>query len=126
MTPEEKQQFEFLLQDHKYLMDLYLNHQHLKYDQSLPLNIPIAGVVHANGTTIKLPGGWKSAKTGTGSYQITHNLGNALYAVVVSSANGTFCIGELDGRSEDFFNVSFVDHTGTATDCDFTFILTML
>ena len=46
------------------------------------------GRVAAGGTATRLPTGWTSARTGTYSYRVTHNLGTANYTVVASSYSG--------------------------------------
>lgn len=42
------------------------------------------GQVDSAGTSVRLPGGWSSSRTGTGTYLITHNLGHTNYSPIAS------------------------------------------
>ena len=88
------------------------------------------GKVNSGGAAVRLPGGWSSSRSGTGTYLITHNLGSASYVVAILA----YSTGSLYGRV--FMQVSytinnFTFYSGVPTsgggmdlaDSGFTFIL---
>lgn len=81
------------------------------------------GYVAGNGTATSLPAGWSSAKTGTGAYTVTHNLGSANYIVVATAAGAVFGVCSIYALNADDFDLSIVSMAAAAQDTDFTFIL---
>ena len=84
-----------------------------------------SGSVASNGTATSLPTGWTSTKDSTGVYTVTHNLGSASYAVVVTAV-GPNNITNLNGAvAANTFGVAIQDSaTQTLNDKAFNFILT--
>lgn len=123
MTPEQEQEFEKLKDMVENINDLFLNHAHKKYDQSVPLSLPVGGYVQADGSAGILPPGWTSKKTATGQYEIAHTLGDATFVVVVSAFNSFVTFLEVDSYDNAVIDLSSFNHSGVATDSDFQFIV---
>lgn len=69
---------------------------------------------------------WVTAKTGTGAYTITHNIGDNKYNViltVVATASFTAQISQLNNND---FRVLTFNAAGAAADCAFTFVVYMI
>jgi hypothetical protein len=81
------------------------------------------GYVYAAGTALSLPVSWTSAKTGTGAYTVTHNLGSASYTVVITAAGSQLGIASIYTINANTFTLSMFNTSAVLTDCDFTFIL---
>lgn len=86
---------------------------------------PFAGVVAANGTAVSLPSGWTSAKTNTGRYTVTHNLGTTSYAVVISPTVNNADNHDVASKGSNSFTTELLLNGGFA-DCQFDFLLTPL
>jgi len=82
------------------------------------------GRVADDGTAIYLPSGWSSAKTFTGVYTITHNLGHTNYSVAaVSMQTGTPAYTlALQAVGNNTFRID-VSQSGSAIDIDFAFVV---
>lgn len=87
--------------------------------------LPTAGYgghVASGGTATHLPSGWTSAKTGTGQYTVTHNLGSANYsAIAMSYGASSFC--KFNAVNANDVQFVFLDATGNLNDSEFYFIL---
>src|ERR1035437_1011812 len=92
-----------------------------KYVDSKPSGA-YAGYVNSDGSAGHLPTGWSSSHLGTGAYEITHNLGTANYAIVLTSGI-YYVIGKYDIKTSSYVDVYFQDRTGTLIDNFFNFIL---
>jgi hypothetical protein len=86
-------------------------------------NVSSAGVVQA------LPRGWTCARTGTGVYVVTHNLGLAANSYsVVATPRGTPSTGYCSGwaLSGNTFEIYFSNPAGAATDMAFSFNMSII
>lgn len=81
------------------------------------------GYVNGDGTAASLPVGWSSAKTGTGAYTVTHNLGTTNYTVVAVAAGAVFGVCSLYAINADDFDISIESLAASLQDTDFTFIV---
>jgi hypothetical protein len=81
------------------------------------------GYVYAAGTALLLPAGWTSAKTSTGAYTVTHNLGTTRYSIVATAAGATFGACSVYAINANDFHLSIVSMGASLQDTDFTFIL---
>jgi len=82
------------------------------------------GRVNNAGTAIRLPSGWSSAKTATGTYVITHNLGTANYTIATSTNYG----GDIviaGGNTTQLQIFTSQSTTGAAVDAGFNFTVIM-
>lgn len=93
-------------------------------------NSAFAGSVTSGGTAVFLPTGWSVAHTSTGVYTITHKLGTANYAVVVTGT-GAFSYGNVPGITnvgsttcQITMGTIGVGGSVSPTDNSFNFILT--
>lgn len=83
------------------------------------------GVVTAGGavdtTRFFFSQSWVPTKTATGSYTITHNIGDAKYAVQVSPISASAFTANISAFNANNFQVKTWNAAGVATDCSFTF-----
>lgn len=82
------------------------------------------GKVNSNGTSAGLPTGWSSTSTGTGQYQVTHNLGTTSYATSAMVQNGnqrTVFIADLSANTVEYW---VRDTSGVAQNNAINFLLT--
>lgn len=92
-------------------------------------NIRVAnGIYHARisstGTTIRIPSGWSVSKTGTGIYQITHNLGTVNYSVVPTIYNNADSAASVMNIAANTFELYTYDaNNSSRSDVDNGFIL---
>lgn len=71
------------------------------------------------------PSGWSISKTGTGSYLITHNLGNTNYAVVATPF-GFYNVVQVASQGSNSFELYAVDRaTGASANTAMNFVLTL-
>lgn len=84
------------------------------------------GRVAADGTAISLPTGWSSAKTGTGQYTVTHNLGHTVYAVALTSLDNNLSTVNLKAINNNTFTLITWNNTPTNTDLPFSFVLSVI
>lgn len=82
------------------------------------------GNVASGGTATSLPSGWTSAKTGTGAYTVTHNLGSTDYGVSITSSGGQFGVFAVYAINSNSFDCSTVSLAASLADCAFSFVLT--
>lgn len=82
------------------------------------------GVVNSTGGAIYLPSGWSSAKTGTGQYTITHNLGTTNYGVVPTIVGNTGAYSSITSNGANTFIVGTnTTSTQVAADNAFSFVV---
>lgn len=87
------------------------------------------GSVNSSGVSIKLPDGWTCSKSATGKYTVTHHIGSAAYAVVITpinfAANSDNVVFTVPSPGVSTFTVEFVqsDSPLTYINTDFNFIL---
>jgi hypothetical protein len=84
-----------------------------------------SGAIPASGTGATLPRGWSAAKTATGTYQVTHNLGIAAdaYRVSAISTDANPNVVQRVFKGTNVFTVITTNVAGAATDCACDFIL---
>lgn len=91
--------------------------------------VTYAGRVDSDGSAnTPMPAGWTTAKTATGIYVVTHNLGSAAYGVTFAVISGLFItIANLAVIGANSFEVRFYNHitgdTWSAANTPFSFIL---
>lgn len=86
------------------LINLFVNHTHSGFDQTLPITntAPFyAASIDSDGSIISAPAGWSTTVNGTGDLTITHGLGLAVYMIYLGQ----------DGSNGFLYPVS---HTTTA------------
>lgn len=81
-----------------------------------------AGSITSGGAGTILPKGWTSAKTATGKYTVTHNLGHTSYAVVIGGVGIGFWALE-NAPTANTFDYMFLETSGVAGDRAAFFIL---
>lgn len=69
---------------------------------------------------------WTTQKTATGTYLITHNIGDSKYNVQVSPVATAAFTANISAYNNNSFQVKTFNATGVATDCSFTFVLFMI
>lgn len=81
-----------------------------------------SGSIPATGTGATLPRGWSVTKTGTGTYQVTHNLGTTAYRVAAVSVDGNPNLVQRVFKGTNSFTIVTTNASGTPADCatDFT------
>lgn len=83
-----------------------------------------AGTIQADGTVTTLPFAWTFSKTGTGLYEVIHNLGTTNYSVIAVSIDGNPRVVQRVSKAATNFTVVTTDLSGTLADCAFDFVLT--
>jgi hypothetical protein len=94
--------------------------------QQLSARLPFAGSVAGDGSALKIPTGWSAARTGTGTYEVTHDLDFASpndYVVTATTCDGDVYFVMSVEKTADTFTVYVVDSTHSLDDADFNFIL---
>lgn len=66
---------------------------------------------------------WTTSKTGTGTYLITHNIGDNKYNVLISPLASSAFSANISAYNINSFQVSTFNASGVAADCPFTFTL---
>lgn len=64
---------------------------------------------------------WTVAKTATGVYRVTHNIGDGKYNVQLAPVATTAFTSVIGAFTATYFEVRTFNAAGTATDCSFTF-----
>jgi hypothetical protein len=84
------------------------------------------GAFNSAGTTqTPFPTGWSLNKTGTGTYEITHNLGTTSYTVTATPL-GAYNIVQVASRNSNTFELYAVDRaTGSLANTGMNFILAL-
>ena len=77
------------------------------------LPVTMRGGINFNGTYFIIPGGWSSTQTGTGIYEITHNLGTADLVITVTPFNGWYR-GRVTSVTTTTFEIQFQESTYAA------------
>ena len=77
------------------------------------LPVTMRGGINFNGTYFIIPGGWSSTQTGTGIYEITHNLGTADLVITVTPFNGWYR-GRVTNITTTTFEIQFQESTYAA------------
>lgn len=77
------------------------------------LPVTMRGGINFNGTYFIIPGGWSSTQTGTGIYEITHNLGTADLVITVTPFNGWYR-GRVTSVTTTTFEIQFQESTYSA------------
>lgn len=86
--------------------------------------VPIySGQVSSNAAGSFFPAGWTLNHAGTGSYTLTHNLGDTNYAIVVTSVSSNIYVAVTLGTNSVDIE-TFDASSGSNTNADFVFILT--
>ena len=109
------------------LQYLFLNHQHVGYDQTMKLKLANLGIyiceVNDDGTAISLPDGWTSALASTGHYTITHGLNTTAYKVFAIVNAGTFAMTQTSGNTSTVAHIYVFNTSGTQVDRDIYVLL---
>ncbi len=79
------------------------------------------GRVNSAGTAIRLPSGWTSARTVTGAYTVTHNLGTTSYTPMISVTDVSGVIAVVAATSTTIQVLTSLRSTGADTDAPFAF-----
>lgn len=69
---------------------------------------------------------WTVARTGAGSYTITHGLGDNKYNVLISPIATAAFTANISARNANDFQIKTWNAAGAATDCAFTFTVWMI
>jgi hypothetical protein len=78
------------------------------------------GRITSEGESIKLPSGWSCSKLATGTYKITHNIGNQGYTPIVT-AKGRVSL--LKTKAFNYIEVYTTLADGTLSDAELYFII---
>ena len=131
ITPEDKKEIEDMIrlasrQDFRRRIgdtpteDLHLVNKKYVDDNASTV---YAGRVADDGSAVNLPSGWTSAKTGTGQYTVTHNLGTTAYGVAGLSTSANQATINLSAINANDFRVITWNNTPTNTDLPWAFVL---
>ena len=103
---------------------LVKTHKHLGRDLTQPLTTGgfYGGKVASDASSNTLPSGWTASVNGSHLYTITHNLGNASYAVVAGT-NSYSLNACVQSHGANTFTIDFENSSGTAFATDFDFVL---
>jgi hypothetical protein len=112
------------------LTRLFKKHKHLGTDLTQKLETATTtqtygGKVLDTGAAGNLPAGWTSSKSGGNVYTITHNLNNAVYAVVAMAENANVPVMFFTPGLNSF-TIEFDTGVGVATATLFRFVLTLI
>lgn len=124
MTPEEKAMLNTLVADTQRLREELYAHRHLGItDKTQRLAIGYAGEVASDGSTVLLPPGWSAVKDSTGTYTITHNIGDTRYAIVLTCSNDVLGIASVVSLAANSCQVKTYSSAASLADRQFTFVV---
>ena len=83
-----------------------------------------SGAISAAGSATSAPRNWSVSKTGTGVYQVIHNLGVTNYNVAAISVDANPFIVQRVFKDANSFSIITTNVAGAATDCAFDFVVT--